>query len=466
MKKIAIIYSKGDSQIIKKAIEVLSEFILNFTFCYPICLEYEENADYSEYRCFFIGTKQNSEYIKRFSEQNLTKAEEYNITVRDQNIIIEGFDDAGVLYGCVDFYNKYVVKFEWQGDGNRSNFFNRNIPDYSFTSSPSVKDRGIWTWGHVIYDYKSFFDNMVKLKFNTVIIWNDFVPLNAEDVVNYAHACNIKVIWGFAWGWNDQIAHGVVDLKTTLESSMEIFEKYKKEYKNTVGDGIYFQSFTELKVSEVDGITIAEAVADFVNKTAKLFYDDNPNLELQFGLHATSVREKLEYIKNVDKRIRIVWEDCGAFPFAYKSNDTENFEAMLDTVKAIANLRGVDDSFGVVTKSFTNLDWGSFKHEVGSTVIGVSSKYLKANRVDRKSRAWKRQQAFWLSNADKALETIKLMSDLKNGDLCITGLVEDGMFEENIMFPVALYSEMLWDSNIDVKTLMADVAIRDYVDFA
>ena len=40
------------------------------------------------------------------------------------------------------------------------------------------------------------------------------------------------------------------------------------------------------------------------------------------------------------------------------------------------------------------------------------------------------------------------------------------MFEENIMYPVALYSEMLWDSFVDTEKIMSDVALRSYVSFA
>ena len=39
-------------------------------------------------------------------------------------------------------------------------------------------------------------------------------------------------------------------------------------------------------------------------------------------------------------------------------------------------------------------------------------------------------------------------------------------FEENIMYPVALYSEMLWDCSTDIKTMMSEVALRNYVTFA
>ena len=71
-----------------------------------------------------------------------------------------------------------------------------------------------------------------------------------------------------------------------------------------------------------------------------------------------------------------------------------------------------------------------------------------------------------MTNADKAHDMIKTMCDDTNGNLYITGLVEDGMFEENIMFPVALFSEMMWDCNGNTKDMISDVALRSYVEFA
>ena len=60
---------------------------------------------------------------------------------------------------------------------------------------------------------------------------------------------------------------------------------------------------------------------------------------------------------------------------------------------------------------------------------------------------------------------VKTMGEETGGNLYITALVEDGMFEENIMYPVALYSEMLWDTNCDMKEMMSSVALRSYVEF-
>lgn len=466
MKKIAIIYGALRSGVYKKAVEMLSQFLLDYTYEYPVCLAYDPEADYSMYRCIYIGTREDNAYIAASGMEAQLQPQGYHIKVVSGTVTIEGADDVGLLYGCIDFYNKYIMKFEFPHDDAyyRINFFEKDLPDFEYSSAPAVKNRGIWTWGHVIYDYRGFIDNMVKLKMNTLIMWNDFVPINGKEIVDYAHTYGVKIIWGFPWCWDTNCAQ--FDLETVFEFSGEIFEKYEREYAALGGDGIYFQSFTELNQERIGGILIAEAVTEFVNRTSALFYEKYPDIELQFGLHADSVKNRLEYLKKVDPRMRIVWENCGAFPFSYIPADVKNFDQTVDFVDKIAVLRGEDDHFGVVTKGFTKLLWPEFEHLTGPVNIGTASEYMKRDRIIRKSRVWKYLQAYWLTNADKAYEMVQAMAARKDGDLDITALVEDGMFEENIMYPVALYSEMLWDCGADIKTMMSEVALRNYVTFA
>jgi hypothetical protein len=305
---------------------------------------------------------------------------------------------------------------------------------------------------------------MVKLKMNTVIIWNDFLPVNISEAIEYAHASGVKVILGFAWGWENGAANFRIDLLD--EVSVKVVEQYKRDYMHLDIDGIYFQSVTETSKEELDGVMIAEAVTNFVNKTSNEIFKLNPTLELQFGLHATSVKNKLEFIKAVDSRIRIVWEDCGAFPFSYDSNDVSNFEETKAFAAELARLRGANDKFGVVTKGLVKLDWSKFKYAEGAYCTGVSSEYMKQNRVERKRKIWKYIQSGWLRHSDKAREMVRGMCLLKGGDLNVYALVEDGMFEENIMYPVALYSEMLWDCERDLDQMIQEVANRSYVTFA
>lgn len=466
MKKIAIVYGDISAPVQKKALSHLSSVILEQTMQYPSCISYFDLGDTSDTFCIYIGTKKTNPYIANNSKTKLSCSEEYSISVSGDTAIIEGFDDAGVLYGCVDFYNKYIVTTVNTNISQNSLhdvFGGDNLPAFEYISAPSVANRGIWTWGHVIYNFKGFIDNMMRLKMNTLIVWNDFVPVNAKEMIDYAHSCNVKVIWGFSWLWDTNCS--LVDFDKLEEGTDEVLAKFEKEYLPLGVDGIYFQSFTELNVDKIGDVLVAEAVTDFVNKTAAKFFDKFGEMELQFGIHATSVSQKLEYIRKTDPRIRLYWEDCGSFPFAYIPSQIENFENTCEFVSQITNLRE-NECFGAVTKGFVCLDWSEFKHLPGSFCIDNCSKAVIKNRVDRKNNFWRHTQAYWLANADKAYSMVKQMQNNLQGDLYITALVEDGMFEENVMFPVALYSEMLWDTNSDLRELMSSVALRSYVVFA
>ena len=227
MKKLAIIYGKLETELQKRAIEELSSVLLEYTLEYPICQKIDTGADIGDFRCIYVGTKESNPYIKDHSTEVLTKSEEYAISIKGGVGIIEGFDDAGALWGVLDFYNKYVLKFEYPDvDEYRVNFLlGDTLPDFEYRSAPSVKERGLWTWGHVIYDYRRYLYNMMRLKMNRIVIWNDHAPTNAKDIVNYAHSVGIKVIWGFSWLWDTDC--GKFDLNNLDGFSEEIFKKYE-----------------------------------------------------------------------------------------------------------------------------------------------------------------------------------------------------------------------------------------------
>ena len=465
MKKFAIVYGEYTTPVQKKAVEKLSEILLDATAEYPVCVDYADLKDVDKFRCIYIGTKETNSYIRQNSAKELTKSEEYYIKVADDTVMIEGSDDAGVLYGCVDFYNKYLVNQRYTHDQGTylKNIFEEALPNFEYTSSPAIKERGLWTWGHVIYDFKGYIDNMLMLKMNTLTVWNDFVPINAKEMLEYAHSCNVKIYWGFPWGWDTKC--GEIDVQNIDYITDSIIEVYEKHYAPLGGDGIYFQSFTELPVDSIGDVLIAEAVTNFVNNTAGKLLEKYPNLELQFGLHATSVRDKLEYIAKVNPKIRIVWEDCGSFPFHYMPSKIEDFDETVDlTAKTIA-LRGDEEKWGAVLKGFTCLDWFAFKHPEGVYHIGLGTNHWKTNRTNRKENIWRFVQAYWLRNADKAYDMIKKIQKQSGGNICLSSLVEDGMFESHLYYPVALFGEMMWDCNRDLKDIMCEMALNDYIEF-
>lgn len=464
MKKTVIVYGEYTG-IEYRAIKCLTDTILTHTLKYPVITSCKDFKEENNARVIFIGTKENNPFIKKLSDKVLSHSEEYYIKVSDDTIIIEGSDAAGVLYGCVDFEAKYITPNSHTHNHLTyfKNIFEETLPDFEYSSHPAIKERGLWTWGHVIYDYAGYIDNMVRLKMNTLIVWNDCVPVNAKEMIEYAHNSNIKVIWGFPWGWDTACCE--IDVRNIENCTDSIISEYENSYAPLGVDGIYFQSFTEVNEDSIDGVLVAEAVTEFVNKTADIIFAKYPDLELQFGLHATSVRNKLEYIKNVNPKITIVWEDCGAFPFHYLPENIDDFEGTCKLTKEIMSLRGENDKFGTVLKGLVCLDWTTFEHQEGSFLLGTASPKMCKNRTDRKHDIWRYVQAYWLRNADKAYEMIKLMQKESSGNTLITALVEDGMFETKLCYPVALFGQMLWDTDSDLKDIMCETALSDYVEF-
>ena len=102
MTKFAIIHPDKPSKPIRRAIAFLSEFLLDFTLEYPFCFSENDIVPENIFR-IYVGTKENNKKVKELSDVILNKEEQYNISVSNEQILIEGADDAGVLYGVIYF---------------------------------------------------------------------------------------------------------------------------------------------------------------------------------------------------------------------------------------------------------------------------------------------------------------------------------------------------------------------------
>ncbi|MBQ8605886.1 MAG: hypothetical protein IJ408_04045 [Clostridia bacterium] len=381
----------------------------------------------------------------------------YSIIARDNKIEITAKDEINLLYAASDFKNK-LIPFWKNPSAKASHYFipfTDEPPQFELITKPKIDKRGIWTWGHVIYDYKKFIDNMVALRLNTLIIWNDYVPTNIKEVLNYAHENGVYIYLGFAWGWDQKCAEQIKDLDTMPET---IAKKYEREYSSLDCDGIYFQTFTELDVEEINGVTIADAAVELVNKTAALIYAQKPELEILFGLHATSVSTKLDIIAKKDPRITVMWEDLGSFPYGYVPSVIKDFEKTLELQRKIREKLG---SFTAVLKGVACLDWTTFKHQEGPFVMGECSKEFILKKLEEKRDLLRYVQAHWIKNAKYAHEIIK---DFSKDDI-ITVLCEDCVFEEVINYPMAIYAQMLWDSDRSTEDILCECALMDEVTF-
>lgn len=306
-----------------------------------------------------------------------------------------------------------------------------------------TETRSIFAWGHAINDYRSFILDMARQGLNQLILWNDYAPINARDIVDFAHSYGVEIIWGFAWGWHPGSGNGE-DLSDEGLAKIRnsVVETYKKQWQG-VGDGIYFQSFTEHAEEYLGGRLVAEAVTELVNSTASELYKLEPNLKIQFGLHATSVKKHPKEIAQVDKRIEIVWEDCGAFPFSYtpvKDSD-EYFEQTAEFIKDIINLRGKKGKTGLVFRGFSTLDWcfGHFVHQRGPFILGENSTEISHHDRLLREDTWRKLSAEWIRHGDAARRMAEIILDEVDGkiNLCMAGAFDGGLW-----FPSAICSEI------------------------
>ena len=105
---------------------------------------------------------------------------------------------SGVLYGVMEFNKKLATLATHDKEVPAAP--SMRLRNSVLTDSPVIENRGIWTWGYVIYDYRRFFDNMARLKMNRLTVWNDRPPVNCRQFIDYAHSRGIKVILGYSWG--------------------------------------------------------------------------------------------------------------------------------------------------------------------------------------------------------------------------------------------------------------------------
>ena len=115
-------------------------------------------------------------------------------------IVIAGGDAVGAYYGVQELLASLSDNFAPLDKPVARRAALVKLADRATVETPAVKERGIWTWGYVMYDYRRFLDNMARLKFNMLTIWNSEAPLNLTEICDYAHKRGIKIIAGFNWG--------------------------------------------------------------------------------------------------------------------------------------------------------------------------------------------------------------------------------------------------------------------------
>lgn len=482
----------------KYAVDELHKLVQQYVpYVLPVFSDDTDSEKFKNYNVIFIGTEESNRYIAKFkkdgivefkkdsivkfskaSKDNTDNSEKggyealshakqgYTMKVCEscfnterQMIILAGMGENGVLYAIRDFEHYYCDAYlhnKLKMSGVCIPFI-EPMPEYEITEKPVVENRGLWTWGHVIYDYRRYLDNMSKWKMNIVTIWNDYAPVNAREIVDYAHSRGIKVVWGYTWCWGESVDP---TNKEDLEKwTKRVMDTYETQYAGTGEDGIYFQTFTETSNTTIDGLSISDLVVKWVNHIGGKMLEKYPDLWINFGLHATSVKDEYIKLADIDPRINITWEDAGCFPYGYDPKIIENFQQTLDFTSKISNLRGDTEDFGAVLKGMINLDWSAFENQKGPFILGEAKQSFVKSRAREKEALWKYVQAYWLKNLEYVQNTIKAVNDNNPKKVSIEALVEDGLWEENMWLPVTLFAELLWNPYRPLEELVAKVML-------
>lgn len=457
----------GYSGMEKRAVDLVQAAIKRYV---PYILPVYHCADVPDdgRNTVYVGTKSSNPIIGKMLGDTVIPADGIYIKVTAENdentVIICGDNEAACYYAAVTFADDYLplVRRRKVGHPFFVTPFVDALPEVEICTSPAIKERGLWTWGHVIFDYRSYIKNMARLKLNSITVWNDFAPINGKEFVDYAHSWGIKVIWGYSWVWDESPDKVLSDPEERARWKASIVKKYTDDYAPLGGDGIYFQTFTETDKETVAGKNRAAAAVEWVNEVSAALFEVNPDLEIQFGLHASSVRNHLDEIACTDPRVNIIWEDCGSFPYNYNPSTVSTYERDFEFSKDIAALRN-GKGFGAVMKGMTWLDWGAFEHQIGPFIIGESERKEISEKLELRSDIIRYQQSLWLQNGSLACDMFRMLAKQTNGDTKISGLLEDGLFDENIWLPSAIFAELLWDGETPYNELLAKVARRESV---
>ena len=418
-----------------------------------------------------VGTAANNPQIADRAQKGVfaapTKPQGYSIVCsrspwnsERKSVVIAGADSAGVLYGVVDF-NKRLAGVT-SDDPKEMRQTLDNLAEFSAQDAPLIENRGIWSWGYVIYDYRRFIDNMARLKMNRLNFWNDVPPINCQEVIDYAHSRGIKVVLGFSWGY---------DLNTLDPTSPADREVVKQDvlcqiaqYHQHLGmDAIYFQSFTETSNKEIGGRPIAVLARDWVNDIAGAVLNRYPEMKIEWGLHASSILDNYKDLESLDPRVTIVWEDAGVIPYSYDpvtAGSADDFPAMLNNPtatreysKKIATFRDHSE-FAMVAKGWIQMRWRTESEHHGPYIMGERAASFIRNRSRERQPRWDFVNNLWLQNYPEALRFYQEVRDCTSSKMTVLALIEDGLFEEKIQLSTTLFAEMIWNPRRSSKDVL------------
>jgi hypothetical protein len=202
-----------------------------------------------------------------------------------------------------------------------------------------------------------------------------------------------------------------------------------------------------------------------VNEIASALLELKPDLQIHFGLHATSILDRYTDLASLDKRVTIAWEDAGVLPYVYtpeiersptSTAGTFHLHTLAETLdysKRLATFRPGSE-FAIVPKGWSNLDWSAeFEHHK-AFLLGIRDPAFIRERLRQRQPYWNMINALWVKNFRHAISFYREILACSPVKMTVTGLIEDGIFEQQIQLSVAIFAETLWNPYRDAEKIL------------
>jgi hypothetical protein len=301
------------------------------------------------------------------------------------------------------------------------------------------------------------------LRLNCLTLWNDYPPVNCQSLIDYAHNRGIKVILGFHWGWG--LAFNLASSHDRVLIQNQVLQHFQQFIAPLHPDGIYFQTLTEHNQLSFGDQSVAALACELVNQISARLFQIEPELDIRFGLHATSIRDHYNQLADLDTRVTIVWEDAGALPFSYlPANEVMgiSFTQTLEYACSLASFRP-GTPFAMVAKGWTTLDWqDEFEHHA-PYLIGERNDAFIEHRMGLIRPRWAKVNLLWLKYYQKAQEFYRTVYQASQGNMSVLGLIEDGLFEYQIQPSVSMFAETIWNPFIEPDELLKRAMSQYYL---
>ncbi len=198
-----IVYSSNEG-IELRALELLygelGNYILRepgqYAFYTLKCAECSEGLPASN--AFVIGTLANNPILRSFIKDDEVPAHGFCIRIvgnpaaeGKQLVLIAGDGASEILYGVCAFFDDVApMCFAKNGDGifEDDELFSKPLPETEYKDAPQSLVRSVFTWAHPVGDYRDYIRNMARMRINRLYYWNEYPPVNANEIVHYAHS--------------------------------------------------------------------------------------------------------------------------------------------------------------------------------------------------------------------------------------------------------------------------------------